>query len=242
MRRFLIILVVALLGVLGLAGCGGSGGGGFVGDNPDSGLYSGTYDRAGGKITVTVGKNSTVTVTVVDDTAGTFIGTGSLRSTEAFGVTCVGPNGASVIVEGSLQKSALSKKYVGKVKGSMTFSYFAPLALGNVTVTLFAGTYQGVVDMKNFDSFPATVVVDSNGFVLVNFTANGTAVQMKGLLYSDGHIILSPAEEQTLQYWGKGSAFMFADLDNLYVRCSISTKKDGPEVGVIRCQTPYLPG
>ncbi|AIE84364.1 hypothetical protein [Fimbriimonas ginsengisoli] len=244
MRRILSLFVLILVGIFGLSGCGGSGTSGILPENPDPGIYEASFSRGGGRMTVTTAKNNSVTVVVADDAAGVFTGTGSLRSDESFSVTCKGPNDQSIVVTGTLQKSALSKKYVGKIQGSFTFTYDAPLALGNVDVTLFAGTYTGTVDMRNFDSWPCTVVIDANGFITVNFTSNTTPVSMRGLLYSDGHAILRPDDTvtQKLNYWGKGAAYLFFDLGNLYFKVSISTKKDGNEVGVIRTQTPYLPG
>lgn len=240
MRRILIFLVLIVMGTFAGSGCGG-----FLSESsPETGIYQAVFTRGGGKMTVTVGKLSSVTLAIVDDSAGTFVGSGSLRSDESFSVTCKGPNDKSIVVTGTLQKSALSKKYVGKIQGSFSFTYDAPLAVGNVDVTMFAGNYTGTVDMRNFDSWPCTVSVDPNGFVLVSFTASGTKVSLRGLLYSDGHVILRPDDTtpQELNYWAKGAAYLFFDLGNLYFKASMSTKKDGPEVGVIRCQTPYLPG
>lgn len=241
MRKTSVLFFLILAWILGLPGCGGTI---PSFDNPDAGIYEATFSRGGGKMTVSTGKNNSVTVAVADDAAGVFTGTGSLRSDESFSVTCRGPNDQSIVVTGTLQKSALSKKYVGKIQGSFTFTYDAPLALGNVDVTLFSGTYTGTVDMRNFDSWPCTVAIDPNGFILVNFTSNGTPVSMRGLLYSDGHALLRPDDTvtQKLNYWGKGAAYIFFDLGNLYFKVSISSKKDGNEVGVIRAQTQYLPG
>jgi hypothetical protein len=254
LRRIFLSTIFILTGILGLAGCGGGAGVALpAGDNPDNGIYTAEYSydnstssaskgvsAVGGNISIVLGKNNTVTVTVVDNVSGTFIGTGGLRSTESFSVTCTGAAG-SVIVEGTLQNSALSKKFAGKARGSIKFSYDAPLAINNVTVTLFAGNYTGYLDMKNFDSHPATVDIDANGFILVTVTQNGAPVKLRGLLYSDGRVLLRPDDGQTINYWGKGSAYMFADLSNLFLRVSFSEKKDGKEIGMLRVQTPYLP-
>ncbi|MFX8832985.1 hypothetical protein ABTM77_21050, partial [Acinetobacter baumannii] len=64
-------------------------------------------------MTITVGKNAMVTVVIVDDAAGTFTGTGKLLYNESFSLTATGPNNTSVIVDGSLTRSALSKNYIG---------------------------------------------------------------------------------------------------------------------------------
>jgi hypothetical protein len=258
MRRIptlLFYFVFVVLASIGLSGCGGSGA--SVAANPLNGMYSANYTAgpvarkpgepvrpgSAGTITVTVGKNNMVTITIVDNVAGTYIGSGSMRSDKSFNYIYVkGPNGDTLQVEGTLAKSLLVPNVSGHVVGSVTFSYDAPLAVGNITTSLFANTYTGTTDMRNFDQWDTTVVIDPIGFIKVTIMMNGTPVVLRGLIYDDGHILLRPDDGEKTKYWGKGSAYVFADLQNLFVRVSISTVKDGNEKGMIRCQTPYGPG
>lgn len=232
-----VLLVVASL--FSLSGCGGNGSTFWSGDYPEPAIYNAAYNRGGGKMTITVGKNALVSITIVDDVAGTYFGTGNLRSNESFSVKVTGPNNDTLIVDGSLTRSALSKNYLGKAQGSITFTYDAPLAVGNIEVTTFAGNYSGTADYRNFDSLDAVATIDPNGFIDVLAGYGTGSAKMKGLIYSDGHVILQPQDGEKNKLYGKGVCYLFYDLKDLQMRVSLSTTKDGKEIGVLRLGTAY---
>jgi len=233
-----------ILGIFSLSGCGGGGSSiATTVGNPLAGIYSAGYNRGGGKITVAVGKNNMVTVTIVDDAAGTYTGSGTMRSDKSFNfLKLTGPNGDTLTIEGSLAKSLLVPNVSGRVVGSITFSYDAPLAIGNVSASLFANTYNGTAEMRNFDSWDATAVIDSNGFVTATIMMNGAPVKLRGLIYSDGRVLLRPDDGEKTQYYLKGNCYLFADLGNIFLRGSLSKTKDGREEGTLRLQSPFGPG
>lgn len=232
-----IFFVVALL--FSLSGCGGSVMRDWIGDYPEPAIYNAAYNRGAGKMTITVGKNALVSITIVDDAAGTYIGTGTLRSNESYSVKVVGPNNDTLIVDGSLTRSALSKNYLGKAQGSITFTYDAPLAVGNVAITTFAGNYSGTADYRNLDSLDAVATIDSNGFIEVLAGYGTGSAKMKGLVYSDGRVLLNPVDGEKNKLYGKGACYLFYDLKDLQMRVSLATSKDGKEIGVLRLGTPY---
>lgn len=240
MTKFLTISMLLLTLVLGLTGCGGNGAGDWEGDYPDNGIYTATYSRAGGSMTLTVSKQAIITITIVDDSAGTYTGSGKLTSSESFDVKVTNSvSGDSLTVLGSLQKSALSKKFAGRVQGAMTFAYSAPLAVGNVSVVIYAGSYGGGLEFRDFTSSDCSATIDSNGFVNVQFFANNKTVNLFGLVYSDGRVVLAPAEGEKQKFYAKGVCYLNADVKNLCMMAEVSATKDGKSLGTIYVVTPF---
>src|SRR4051794_6541751 len=87
-------------------GCGGGSGStpGGGSSSGATGIFRGAYNRAGGSISVGIDDNKAVDVAIVDDAAGTFIGTGTVAG-GSFPVTCNGTNNHVLTVTGKVPGS-----------------------------------------------------------------------------------------------------------------------------------------
>ncbi|HSI73959.1 MAG TPA: hypothetical protein VK934_12350 [Fimbriimonas sp.] len=132
-------------------------------DSPFVGVYSSNYTRGtliGGQVTLAVTGMNSIEVSVDDNTAGFFHGTGVLQ-TNVFSVNCTKLGGETVTVTGTFQGAGTGRMASGNVTGAFTTSYTATFSR-SPGITPLVGHYEGFYNGQRQGIFMFDVYTDGH--------------------------------------------------------------------------------